>query len=134
MHYGYIGPYFQDSKSCFSALENDNGVRLRLRTFPTMTVFYILPLEGYDLVLGTMVMDIGEDTLGYFKANDEAKVEGKGVLLQGLSVLEDTKIQDAARNKKLRELLQLSNGDITISTLGRLCRLRSTETSGIYHI
>lgn len=99
-----------------------------------MTVFYILPLEGYDLVLGTMVKDIGEDTLGYFKANDEAKVEGKGVFLQGLSVLEDTKIQDAARNKKLRELLQLSNGDITISTLGRLCRFWSTETSGIYHI
>lgn len=79
-------------------------------------------------------MDTGEDTLGFFKANDETKVEGKGVLLQGLSVLEDTKIQDAARNKKLGELLQLSNGDITISTLGRLCRIWSTETSGIYHI
>ena len=28
-------------------------------------------------------MDIGENTLGFFKANDETKVEGKKVLLQG---------------------------------------------------
>lgn len=85
---------------CFQTL-------LSLQGFPMLVDFYVLPLEGCDAVLGTQWLS----TLG-LKLHMRINVDGKEVILQGLStpenvVVNDVKIQHAASKKREGLFLQL---------------------------
>ncbi|XP_026399723.1 uncharacterized protein LOC113295606 [Papaver somniferum] len=86
---------------------------LSLQRVLMLVDFYVLPLEGCDVVLGNQWLStLGPIVYDFSKLHMRITVDGKEVLLQGLSVPENVvvsgaKIQNAAKKKKEGIFLQL---------------------------
>ena len=80
------------------------GVRLRLKAFTVITDFYIIPLDGYDIVLGTQwLKTLGEIWWDFSKLIMRFTINNKEITLKGLStprnrVIEEHKLQGATCN------------------------------------
>ncbi|KAJ4959702.1 hypothetical protein NE237_019612 [Protea cynaroides] len=83
-----------------------NQTQLILQGISIFVDFYLLPLEGYDVVLGTQWLStLGPIVWDFSKLQMSLHVEGKEVALHGLSIPENKvvsnlQLQRAARKKK----------------------------------
>ncbi|KAJ4964981.1 hypothetical protein NE237_016830 [Protea cynaroides] len=83
-----------------------NQTQLILQGIPIFVDFYLLPLEGYDVVLGTeWLSTLGPIVWDFSKLQMSFHVEGKEVALHGLSIPENKvvsnlQLQRSARKKK----------------------------------
>ncbi|KAA8548911.1 hypothetical protein F0562_000595 [Nyssa sinensis] len=77
------------------------GVKLTLQGFPIFVDFYLLPLEGYDIVLGTQwLRTLGPIIWDFSRLQMRFQVNGKDVTLQGLSAPKDKVVEDSKLNWK----------------------------------
>ena len=80
-----------------------NAVSIKLGGFVTHVDFYILPLEGYEAVLGTQwLRTLGEILWNFSKMTMRFNISGKEILLKGLTRPKDKVVADTSlwRNTK----------------------------------
>ena len=80
-----------------------NAVSIKLGGFVTHVDFYILPLEGYEAVLGTQwLRALGEILWNFSKMTMRFNISGKEILLKGLTRPKDKVVADTIlwRNAK----------------------------------
>ncbi|KAA8542515.1 hypothetical protein F0562_023667 [Nyssa sinensis] len=89
------------------------NVKLILQGIPVLVDFYLLPLEGYDIVLGTQWLStLGPILWDFAKLQMRFKIDDKEVSLQGMSVPKDQIIGDLQFSREFKKskkgvLLQL---------------------------
>lgn len=85
-----------------------NNVKLILQGIPIFVDFYLLPLEGYDIVLGTQwLRTLSPIWLDFAMLQKKFKVADKEVVLQGASIPNDELVREL---KFIREVRKIKKG------------------------
>ncbi|KAJ8753628.1 hypothetical protein K2173_025619 [Erythroxylum novogranatense] len=90
-----------------------NQIQLNLQEVPVFLDLYVLPLEGYDVVLGTQwLRTLGPIIWDFSKLLMKFVMKGQEVILQGSTipenqVISNCQMQGAMRHKKIGYLLQI---------------------------
>ena len=80
------------------------GVRVVLQGITITVDFYILPLEGYDAVLGAQwLMTLGPILWDFSKMQMKFSMEGKEVMLQGMSTPSSKFVDEEDMRRELKK-------------------------------
>uniref|UniRef100_A0A2N9IXL2 Retrotransposon gag domain-containing protein n=1 Tax=Fagus sylvatica TaxID=28930 RepID=A0A2N9IXL2_FAGSY len=88
------------------------GVQLKMGSFTTKADFFILPLEGYDVVMGTQwLRTLGEILWDFSKLVMRFTVAGREIVLHGLSapvnrMVENQKLEQVTRKGRQGAIIQ----------------------------
>jgi hypothetical protein len=88
------------------------GVQLKMGSFTTKADFFILPLEGYDVVMGTQwLQPLGEILWDFSKLVMRFTVAGREIVLHGLSapvnrMVENQKLEQVTRKGRQGAIIQ----------------------------